>query len=46
MVGGYCVVLCLRAGPEQAGKEAWFAMKESGDREREETVKGKQMWNE
>jgi len=36
-------VWCLRAGPEQAGKEAWFAMKESRGRERERTVKGKQM---
>ena len=30
-------VLCLRcrAGPEQAGKEAWFVMEETTERERE-----------
>jgi len=27
-------VLCLRAEPEQAGKETWFVMKESRGRER------------
>ena len=34
-------VFCLRAGPDQAGKEACFAMNESRDRERERNSKGK-----
>lgn len=34
MVGG-CLCLCEGEGPQQAGKEAWFAMEETTEREKQ-----------